>query len=227
VTKTVKAVLFDLDGTLLDSIEGILMSFSHTLDRHLPGHGYGRKAMIQKIGEPLHAQMLQFTGGDAALAKLMVDTYRAHNAALVPTFRLYPHVKETLGELRQRGYRTGLVTSKYRPSAKLSLEVHALEAFFDLIMTADDTPRHKPDPMPLVVAAERLALDPREILYVGDSTHDLNCAHGAGCRAVAALWGPFERSSLLALSPAYALEGLLDILAIEELAGRLACPTTP
>jgi pyrophosphatase PpaX len=213
-----KAVLFDLDGTLLDSIPGIVASFRHALERHLPERLFTDRELIATIGEPLPTQMLQFAAGDAAIAAAMADDYRTHNAGLIPTFPLFPDVHAALDELRGRGFVTGLVTSKYRPSAAISLESHGLLAKFDLIMTADDTPRHKPDPMPLVVAAERLGIETGAIYYVGDSVHDLRCANAAGCPAIAALWGPFAEADLRALKPAYAVRSLREMLAIQALA---------
>ncbi len=216
--RKVAAVLFDLDGTLIDSIEAILLSFAHTLSAHMPGARLTRRELINTIGVPLPAQMLQFAVGDAALAEKMIATYREHNTALLPAMPLYPYVKETLAELRRRGFPVGLVTSKYWPSLAVNLEAHGLRAAFDLIMAAEDTPRHKPDPMPLLVAAERLRLAPERLAYIGDSVHDLNCANGAGAMAIAALWGPFEAEDLHALRPAYACADLREFLAIPELA---------
>lgn len=216
-----KAVLFDLDGTLLNSIDGILQSFAHTLDTHLPGHGIDRMTMIRKIGEPLLSQMLQFSNGNATLAPRMVETYRRHNLAILPTFALYPGVHDTLMALRARRLITGLVTSKVRESTAISLKAHALEPLFDLILTADDTTAHKPHPEPLLEAARRLGLPPAAILYVGDSTHDIRCALGAGARMAAALWGPFAHEELLALQPHHALRDLTALLHLPELRGTL------
>jgi pyrophosphatase PpaX len=209
--------LFDLDGTLLDSIEGIVASFAFALDTHMPGHPYTRHDLIMKIGEPLPVQMQQLARGDAALASRMVASYREHNRRLLPTFELYPDVALALDALSARGFRLGLVTSKARASAAVSLERHDLARRFPLVMTSDDTARHKPDPMPLTVAAARLGLDPAEILYVGDSVHDVNCAHGAGCIAAAALWGPFDPEDLKRLAPRYLVRSMLDLLGIDIL----------
>ena len=218
MTRPIAAMLFDLDGTLLDSIEGILGSFRHALARHLPQKTFTRAELVLTIGEPLPVQMLAFADGDQAMATRLVDDYRAHNAAFLKGFPLYPGVHETLAGLRQRGFPVGIVTSKYRASADVSLNAHGLHPKFDLVITADDSTKHKPDPMPLFVAAERLGISPSEIAYLGDSVHDLNCANAAGAMAIAALWGPFVRGDLLKLAPAYALESLRELLAIPELA---------
>lgn len=87
----------------------------------------------------------------------------------------------------------------------------------DVLITSDDTTKHKPDPLPLITAAARLNLPPQEIAYVGDSVHDIRCALSAGCLAVAALWGPFERATLLALGPELAAESLSDLVKMPEL----------
>jgi pyrophosphatase PpaX len=212
MSKKFQAVLFDLDGTLLDSIPGILASFEHALGKHLPGQTFDRQFMINKIGVPLEQQMLEFADGDANLAETLVTEYRAHNLQLLPKFPLYPNVEKTLTELRQRGYVMGLVTSKFKGSAMVSVEAHRLGRFFDLIMTSDDTTRHKPHPEPLLVAMKRLKLEPTKMVYVGDSVHDINCAHSAGAHAAAAMWGPFQRQDLLALKPKYVLETMDDLL---------------
>lgn len=216
----IKAALFDLDGTLLDSIEGILSSFAHVLTKYVPTKHYSRHELIMKIGEPVPVQMLSFCDGDEKIAAQMVVDYRAHNQAMLPRIPLYPRVKETLAALRQRGYRVGIVTSKNTRSTGISLDVHGLSPFLDLLLTADDTPKHKPDPMPLLVAAERLGCRPSELVYVGDSVHDIRCAQGAGAIDVAALWGPFQRADLAALRPRYLLETLPDVLTIDLLSSR-------
>jgi pyrophosphatase PpaX len=214
---TIKAVLFDLDGTLLDSIPGILASFHHVLSRHVPAHTYTRRDLVMKIGEPVEKQMLDFAAGNQSLAAVMVDDYRAHNRGVLPGMPLYPGVIETLKAFKARGQPVGVVTSKSAGSARISLDGRGVSPLLDLLMTTEDTVRHKPDPEPLLVAASRLGLAPKEIAYVGDSVHDIRCALGAGCLAVAALWGPFERTDLLALKPQLAAESLPELLNLADL----------
>lgn len=210
----IRAVLFDLDGTLLDSIDEILRSFRHVLERHVPHKSYTRDDLVRLIGEPVVTQMQYFADGDVQLADVMVADYRSHNRARLPDVPLFPSVRETLVELKKRGFMTGLVTSKQRASTMISIDKHALHSYFDLIVTSDDTAKHKPDPTPLQHAAERLGVATAEIVYVGDSVHDVRCALAAGSVAVAALWGPFLRSDLEALRPHHLCDSLTALQAL-------------
>lgn len=207
----IKAVLFDLDGTLLDSIDGIVACFTQVLAEFVPGHSWTREQMIMKIGEPVPRQMLDFSGGRQDLVDPMVAAYRRLMGALLESFPLYPGTGETLAALQNLGFRTGLVTSKSRGPVDVSLNRHSMHGWFDVIVTADDTNRHKPLPDPLLLAAGKIAVAPGEILYIGDSVHDIRCAHAAGSIAGAAYWGPFPRYTLDDLKPAFAFESLPEI----------------
>lgn len=209
---TIKAVLFDLDGTLLDSIDGIVRCFEQVLAEFVPDHGFSREQMIMKIGEPVPRQMLDFSGGRADLVDSMVASYRKLMASMLAEFPLYPEAESTLRGLKERGFKTGLVTSKSKGPVNVSFEQHGMESWFHIVVTADDTTVHKPFPDPLIFAAKQLELAPREILYIGDSVHDIRCAHAAGCFAGAAYWGPFPRQVLDELKPICSFETLPDIL---------------
>jgi pyrophosphatase PpaX len=222
----IKAVLFDLDGTLLDSIDGIVTCFTRVLADFVPGHSWTRDQMIMKIGEPVPRQMLDFSGGRQDLVDPMVAAYRKQMGALLESFPLYPGTRETLTTLQQLGFRTGLVTSKSRGPVEVSLNRHTMHGWFDVIVTADDTSRHKPLPDPLLLAAQKIAVTPGDILYIGDSVHDIRCAHAAGSLAGAAYWGPFPRNTLDELSPAYSFESLPEIIRILSAPG-FASPRRP
>lgn len=206
-----RAVLFDLDGTLLNSIDGIVACFEMVLAEYQPGHKFSRHDMIMKIGEPVPKQMFEFSGGMADQVEPMVKRYRALMAERLASFPLYDGTKETLQVLRDKGYLTGLVTSKSRGPTEISLVRHDMHSLFDVIVTADDTLIHKPLAEPLHFAAKKIGVTTSDILYIGDSVHDINCAHAAGSAAGAAYWGPFPRSILDALKPKFGFESMLEI----------------
>lgn len=209
---TVKAVLFDLDGTLLDSIDGIVSCFEQVLAQYVPGHGFTRDQMIMKIGEPVPRQMLDFSGGRAELVDTMVAAYRTLMADMLAGFPLYPGAEPTLRGLKERGFKTGLVTSKSKGAVEVSFNTHGMADWFDVVVTANDTTIHKPHAEPLIYAANQLGISTRDILYIGDSVHDIRCAHAAGSYAGAAYWGPFPWKVLDDLKPICAFESLPDIL---------------
>lgn len=187
--------LFDLDGTLIDSIELILTSYQHTLQRHR-GHVPPVEIWLAGLGTPLRAQFRRFSD-DAAEIEAMVATYQAHNLAHHDALvRDYPGVRDMVRTLRARGVRLGVVTSKRRPGTILGLKKGGFDGLFDVLVTADDVERHKPNPEPVERALEQLEAAPAETVFVGDSPHDMAAGKGAGVATAAVLWGPFPRSTL-------------------------------
>ena len=213
-------ILFDLDGTLVDTTDLILRSFAHTFDTHYPGRLPTRDALIATFGRSLPATFREMAAGEGApdpdTATLsLLDTYRAyqhvHHDAMVQAF---PGVPEMLTALRDQGHRLGLVTSKMEGFARRGLSLCGLEAHFEVGVFHDDTPRHKPAPDPLLLAAERAGVDPRGVIYVGDSTHDVAAGRAAGMRTVAVLWGPFPQSMLEAERPDHLVTAPHELVAI-------------
>ncbi len=187
------AVLFDLDGTLVDSIELIVRTWQATVEEHL-GIVHSRDEVIPRIGRSLESL---FDELDPSKTARMALSYRERMAGWHDEWiRGYPGIDELLADLSAAGVRLGLVTSKSRASAQISLRFFDLERWMETIVTSDRTDRHKPDPEPLLLAASDLGLDPGTCWYVGDSVHDLSAARAAGMVAVAALWGPSGRDVL-------------------------------
>lgn len=204
------AVLFDLDGTLLDSIELIVASFQHATGEHL-GRPIERAAVIPTIGRPLAAVLEELAPGQGPVLLASYERFlRRHHDRLV---RLYPAADDLLTELRTRRYPLGIVTSKHRAVAQLAFDLTGLDRLVDLVICVEDTPRAKPAPDPLLLAAGRLGLAPADCLYVGDSEHDLAAATAAGMAGAAALWGPNEPALLAAHRPAHLLRTPGDLLA--------------
>jgi len=179
-------VLFDFDGTVIDSGAIILASMRHAAQEVL-GRDPGDELLMAAVGGPgLEAQM-------RALAPDQVDelvrVYRAHNEPLHQELACCAGVEDVLVRLKDEGRRLGIVTAKRRATVDLAFAVLPIEHLFETVVGGDETEAHKPDPAPLLLAAERLGVDPGTCAYVGDSTFDMRAAKAAGMYAVAVTWG--------------------------------------
>ena len=131
-----------------------------------------------------------------------MSVYRAHNEPLHDDLVCCEGVEDVLVALKQEGRRLGIVSAKRRATIDLAFARIPLEHFFDVVVGGDETERLKPDPQPLLVAAERLAVDPDDCAYVGDSPFDIRAAKAAGMHAVAVTWGRIHsRTKLEAEQP--------------------------
>jgi pyrophosphatase PpaX len=204
--------LFDLDGTLIDSIDLILRSYRHTMQVHRAGSPPPPDDVWMKgLGTPLWVQFRLWTEDEAEI-DAMVATYRAYNLthhdALV---KPYEGVVSEVLKLRARGKRLGLVTSKLRDGALRGLKVAGLDDAFEIVVGADNVTHPKPHPEPVLKALELLGAPAAETVFVGDSRHDIECGRAAGVKTAAVLWGPFDRTHLSDLEPDYWLEKPEDL----------------
>ncbi len=228
-----RAVLFDFDGTLVNTTPLILRCFRATW-RQVFGFECEDATYIQTFGIPLETAMTNIIArladecriaapaDPAATAEELTRTYRAfnerwHDDMIQP----FAGVDDMLRELKQRGLRLGLVTSKKRLGAERGMRLYGMTELFDLSLCAEDTTHNKPHPEPLLRAMERLEVHPTETIYVGDSTHDIVAGRAAGVTTAAAAWGPFPRADLEALQPDYVLDAPRELLAIYPLLDTL------
>jgi pyrophosphatase PpaX len=209
----IQTVLFDLDGTLIDSIRLILDSYHHTL----AAHGVPPRTdedWLRGVGTPLSVQFAEWRD-DLGKLEAMVATYRAYNLAHHDRMvTVYPGVVAAIEAIRAAGRRTGLVTSKNRQGALRGLTLVRLEAMMDVLVCADEVANPKPHPEPVEKAVALLGADPATTVYVGDSIHDMVSGRAAGVRTAAALWGPFGREHLELATPDYWLETPADLLTL-------------
>lgn len=207
----VRTVLFDLDGTLIDTVELIRISFRHATEQVL-GDAIPDEITMANVGQPL---LTQFRDMAPDHADELLLAYRAfnvqHHDALAKS---YPGTVGVLTKLAERGMTMGVVTSKGTEAATRGLRLFGLEDFFRVIVTADDVKIHKPDPYPLRFAAAALSVGLEYCVYVGDSPHDMQSAISGNAIAVAALWGAFRRDEVLAPGPAFALSSIGDLPAL-------------
>lgn len=208
-----QTVLFDLDGTLIDSIRLIIDSYHHTLQVHgLPPRT--DRQWLDGIGTPLRVQFQEWAHDEARM-EAMIATYRDYNIFHHDSrVTVYPGVTDMVRAVRAAGCLTGLVTSKNRVGAYRGLRLAGLEDAMDVVIGADDVERPKPHREPIDRAVERLGADPASTVYVGDSVHDMHSGRSAGVRTAAVLWGPFSREELEPTEPDHWLEAPEDVLTL-------------
>jgi len=187
-------VLFDLDGTVIDSGGIILASMRHAT-RAVLGREYTDEELMRAVGGPgLEAQMQAF---DSERVDELVTVYRAHNEPLHEELVCCAGMKDALERLHAEGRRLAIVTAKRRSTVELAFAHVPLGHLFEVIVGGDETERHKPDPEPLLLAAERLGARPEEAVYIGDSPFDVRAAKAAGMASVAVTWGRIHDRSRL------------------------------
>lgn len=206
-----RTVLFDLDGTLIDSIDLIRRSYDHTLRIHL-GRAMEESEWLSGLGRPLRWQFAQLAA-DEREVDAMIATYRAWNLAhhdelVVP----FPGVVEAVRTLHARGAALAIVTSKAHASARRGLAHCGFGDLFDVVIGVDDVTEHKPHPAPVLAALAKLDRDAHSAVMVGDSPHDLASGRAAGTRTAAVAWGPFEAAELRATEPDHWIAAPRDLL---------------
>ncbi|MDP9283991.1 MAG: HAD-IA family hydrolase [Actinomycetota bacterium] len=179
-------VLFDLDGTVIDSGAIILASMRHAAET-VVGGAFTDEDLLKAVGGlGLEAQMGAL---DPNRIDELVRVYREHNEPLHDTLECCAGIDEVLATLQDQGRRLGIVTAKRRITVDLAFAQLPIERFFDVVVGGDETDRHKPDPAPLVLALERLSALPADAAYIGDSPFDMQAAKAAGLYAVGVSWG--------------------------------------
>lgn len=206
-----KTYLFDLDGTLLDSIELILKSFHHTARVH--GRPERSDAhWLAGIGTPLRVQLSEMASSDEELDALL-ETYREYNLEHHDAMaKPYPGIIEVVRTLHRKEAKLALVTSKLSRGATRGLRLLGLEAEFLVRVCADDVVQGKPHPEPVLKALSALDALPSDAILIGDSDHDIQAGRRAGVETAAVSWGPFAREALEAAGPSHWIESPEELL---------------
>ena len=203
-----KAILFDLDGTLLDSVAVILKSFREAFDEM--GLAFDECSVRKSVGIPLRVQGEVFAG---ERAEEFIECYKAiYRGYHGLDNKLFPGTAEMLGAVRAKGCKTGVVTSKMIPSAKRTMEGAGIADSFDVVVTADDVTHPKPHPEPILKALELLGVGPEEAMYVGDALSDVDAAEKAGVQPIAVSWGARTREDLEARCPGRVFDNWREFL---------------
>lgn len=186
MTSNIKTMLFDLDGTIIDTNELIIRSFIESLKGVVP-ESFGREHIIPSMGQPLTDQMRLFSGLEEV--SHLVAAYREVNLRLHDEFvKSFDYVNEVLETLHGKGIQIGVVTTKMRLTTERGLKYVGLADYIDAIVTIDDVVNPKPHPEPVSMAIKLLGADPATTIMVGDSIVDMQSAKAAGTLAIGVAW---------------------------------------
>jgi pyrophosphatase PpaX len=214
VPRAYKAVVFDLDGTVVDSVELIIISFQHAI-REVLGREVSREESIAWVGRPLREQMVRFSPehADELLTAYREFNHREHDRML----KLYDGILNLLDGLLGAGVRLGLVTSKSRYTTQMAFDLTGIESYFDATVCADESSGNKPSPDPILACLERLGVATADAAYVGDSPSDIQAARAARVQAIGVTWGVFDAARLEAEKPdtlVHTIPELAEVLGI-------------
>ncbi len=201
-------ILFDLDGTVVDTVVLIRESHRYAV-RAVLGQELSDERLVANVGKPLLEQMHAFSPAHAdELYRVYREWNHAHTAELIAS---YDGIGGLLDTLTRDGRQLGLVTSKSRDAVDLAFRSLDVGRYFDIVVTADDSERHKPDPEPLRLALERLGRGVDGACYIGDSPFDIQAGKRSGMVTVAVTWGFFGHDDLAAVQPDITCDTVADL----------------
>jgi pyrophosphatase PpaX len=207
-----KAVLFDIDGTLLDSAEFIYCAFDHVLhERKLPPRT--RAEMAAVMGFSLEECYRVLAGGGDLAA--MCREHREFQRGKLDMPRAFPGAEEVLEELRGKGLLMAAVTTRSRVSSIVTLERCGLAGFMQTVVSAEDTENLKPHPEPLLKALKSLKSRPAQAVMVGDTAADIQAGVSAGTGTIGALYG-FQGAVLERARPDFVINAIGELPAVLE-----------
>jgi len=204
-------VLFDLDGTLIDSVELIIDSYHHTFQHHGLSPT-SREELIDGIGTPLVTVFSRLTDNRVEIDR-WIATYREFNLAHHDSrVRAFPGVVAMVQRIHRAGRRLGVVTSKNNAGARRGLSLIGIEELISVVVGADDVTRHKPDPEPVERALASLGCLAVDAVFIGDSHHDVASGKAAGVHTIAVCWGPITRDRLALAEPDHLCSSVEEVI---------------
>ncbi|MEO5953681.1 MAG: HAD-IIIA family hydrolase [Chloroflexia bacterium] len=208
-----KAVLFDLDGTLIHSVDHIVDCWQHT-GRTCLGREMTREEILPTLGRTLYDAFEEIAPGRS---EELYQVYRAHQIVTHDTaVTLVDGAKETLTALKEAGLLLGVVTAKKLVTAMRGLDLFDLAPFFNTIVTLEDSSKHKPSPEPLLVAAQRLDIAPEQAIYVGDARVDIEAGNAAGMRTAWVTWGAGTLLNLQDVKPDFIFDSMSEVVSLTK-----------
>jgi len=206
-----KALLFDFDGTLLNTNDLIIQTFMHVLEERFPGQ-YKPEDCLRFIGPSLKETFEEITPNEV---EEMIEKYRQwnheHHDELITEF---DGVIETLEELRALGIRLAIVSTKRRDTIKRGLSIMGANDYFEFLVGTEDVKNVKPDPEPVLLAIEKLGVSKEDVMMIGDNHHDILAGKNAGVKTAGVAWSLKGEEYLKEFNPDYILQHMSDLLSI-------------
>jgi pyrophosphatase PpaX len=207
------ALLFDLDGTIVDSIELIVQAAEYAFDGRA-GTRPTRAEWVALIGTPLDPMLRRWALDDDDL-KFLWARYREfqianHDLLVTP----YPGVVDLIRRLHANGHPMAIVSSKFEPGIRRNLDFIGVSDCFSVLVGLEATVKHKPEAEPVLFALDRLGAAADHAWFIGDSTHDIHAGHAAGVRTIGVLTGPYDRAAMEGARPTHIVTALTDIEAL-------------
>jgi len=211
--KKIDTILFDLDGTLINTNEIILDSFRATFETHFPGLILSREKLMTFIGPTLHDTFGDYTDNPFTVQS-MIDSYREYYVEFeFGNFEIYPGVLETIDKLYKKGYNLGIVTSKYKEAAWPSYTYYNLQDYFTVFVALDDVDKPKPSREPIDVALSRFP-SVKKAIMIGDNKGDILAGKNAGIYSAGVAWSLKGSAHLMAAEPDFMLSNMNDIFRV-------------
>ncbi len=215
IMKLYDTYLFDADGTLFDTVDLICHCFDYILEKY-GGKSLPREQIMAGIGSPLAPQIVSHLGPGFDYDLILDDYLQYQLRAMDGNVKLFPEVAAVLSALQDSGRKLALVTSRKRVSLEVLLQTTDTAKYFDVLVTPEDTGRHKPDPEPALKAMALLEADRDKTVFVGDAHFDICSGAGAGIDTVFVKWSHFDPSAL-PVPPTWTIESMQELyLALPE-----------
>lgn len=182
-----KTLLFDVDGTLVDTEQTIIKSWQKTLKDTLNIEPKAEE-LFYVLGIPGTKAVQKYSNGPQQ-SKQLLQLWEQNDHQMFHYSKLFTGIEEMLQQLTAKKIQLGVVTSRTNQEMQIVLDKFDLEKYFSTFITASKTKLHKPNPEPILKAIETLKIDPAETLYIGDSIYDFQCARNAQVEFALASWG--------------------------------------
>lgn len=207
------AVIFDLDGTLVDTKELIYRSFEHTFAKYKPGYTLSEEEKQSFLGPTLKQSFSRYF--EEPMLEEVIACYREFNHAHHDDFvKPIPHVKEVLTQLKEEGYPLAVMSNKLQDIVRMGLKKFDLEDSFEVILGGEDVAKAKPDPIGILTACEQLHVPYDDVVYVGDAPTDVKACKNMGAFSVAFVYEEVRAKEMQAQKPCAIIRDMKDLLTI-------------